>query len=483
MGARRRLRPTARATYGEAAVETLAELVTFETYARDGEPAASHAAFGEMSAHLEELAREFGLDFADYGAVVVIGLGDGEERLGVITHGDVQPADPSKWAKSPFVLDTESEPGLLVGRGTEDDKGPIVCALYAMRSLREKDLPLDRRIELIISYTEESNWTPFRDFLASHPPPDLNVAFDASYPVVTAEKGWCSVSVSVPWIEAADGPGAQLVEFRGGAFIAQVPEDARATVRDCDASLEERLRARASRDRKIEWTFTRADRDLVIEALGVSAHSSEPENGRNAITHLAALLAGEDWWDSSAAGIVRFIDDLVGTGFYAEKFGDLGYADDFMGPLTLSLGTVEVTEGRLVAGINLRRPVGRTAEQVERSIADAIARWEDETGIDVSFEHSVGEPHPPVDAAHVPVLLSTFRHYTGLADAEPRSIGGGTHARLMPAGVNFGPSMPGVPYTGHTEHEHLTREQYLLNLEMYTALLAELAGARPESDL
>ena len=34
--------------------------------------------------------------------------------------------------------------------------------------------------------------------------------------------------------------------------------------------------------------------------------------------------------------------------------------------------------------------------------------------------------------------------------------------------------MPGATYTGHSEHEFITREQFLLNLRMYTAALAEL---------
>ncbi len=63
-------------------------------------------------------------------------------------------------------------------------------------------------------------------------------------------------------------------------------------------------------------------------------------------------------------------------------------------------------------------------------------------------------------------------------EAGPIAIGGGTHARLVPNGVNFGPAMPGEPYTGHSEHEYQTREQYLLNLKMYTAMLVHLAGDR-----
>jgi dipeptidase D len=201
-----------------------------------------------------------------------------------------------------------------------------------------------------------------------------------------------------------------------------------------------------------------------------------PEEGRNGITHLARLLGAWDWPDTTPARMLAFINERIGTGFYAEEFGDLAYADDFMGPLTLSLGTLREQDGALVAGINLRRPAGRTNPEVESTIREAVDDWASTNGIDgITLEVSVQEPHRVHDAPHVPVLLKTFAHYTGIADAQPISIGGGTHARMVPNGVDFGPAMPGALYTGHSEHEFITREQLLLNLEMYTSLLVDLS--------
>lgn len=149
------------ATYADSSVATLADLIAFRTVRDQGITAADNPEFRAMTAYLERMATAFGFDFTDHGAVVVIGLGDAADRLGLVTHADVQPANPAKWAQDPFTLDTTSEPGRLIGRGIEDDKGPIVTALYAMRALRDRGVPLARRIELIISYTEESDWTPF----------------------------------------------------------------------------------------------------------------------------------------------------------------------------------------------------------------------------------------------------------------------------------------------------------------------------------
>jgi dipeptidase D len=87
----------------------------------------------------------------------------------------------------------------------------------------------------------------------------------------------------------------------------------------------------------------------------------------------------------------------------------------------------------------------------------------------------IGDPWLQKDAPQLPVLMSVFSYYTGIKDPKPVAIGGGTNSRLFPRAVSFGPSMPRTVYTGHSEHEFITVKQLLLNLEMYTAVMAELA--------
>jgi dipeptidase D len=463
-------------TYADSVVQTLADLVAFRTVAREGLANAENPEFRSMTAYLEAKARELGLDFEDHGAVVVVALGKANDRIGIVAHGDVQPADPAKWARDPFTLDFESEPGRLVGRGAEDDKGPLACALYAMKSLADRELELERRIELIISYTEESDWDPFREFLAGYEAPQMNIAFDAQYPVVVAEKGWGRFSLSLPEEGGSSHGGPHLISLSGGSFLSQVPEDATAAIALPTTELEQALREAASSDDEVRYTFTATGDRLEITARGRSAHSSEPWNGRNGITHLAAILGRFHWPDTPAAIMLRLINDLVGQGDYAEKFGDLAYSDSFMGPLTLTLAKLESKEGNLVAGLSLRRPVGRSRAEVEESIREAVGSWKRATEVEsLELEMEILDPYWAEGAPQVPVLLDVFRHYTGENDVQPVSMGGGTNARLLPNGVSFGPSMPGAVYTGHTEHEFIRREKLLLDLEMYTAALAELA--------
>jgi len=460
----------------DPAVDLLADLLTYRTVRDPAMPNAEHPEFLRMTARLVEAAGELGFDVQDHGAVVVIGLGDAEDRLGLVTHGDVQPADPSKWEEDPFTLDRASEPGRLVGRGVEDDKGPIATALHAMAALKESGLPLRRRVELIVSYTEESDWTPFREFLTTYPMPERNVALDAEYPVVTAEKGWCLLSYGVDLPEPAGVPN-ELLSFTGGAFVSQVPGEAVAVVARLDSTLKARLWEVSDRIPAVGFGFRTVGEDLEITATGKAAHSSKPHEGWNAVSFLADLLTRSGVERGPAATLLWFLHELVGLDHHAGQFGRVAYRHPFMGWLTLSPTLLTQEEGRHVVSLNFRRPAGRTSAGFEASVRQALTRWEARRGVAAdSLNLYVGDPYLVEDAPHIPVLLDVFSHYSGVEDPQPIAIGGGTHARLVPNGVNFGPAMPGVAYTGHSEHEYMSEEQFRLNLRMYAAMLAELTA-------
>ena len=460
--------------YRGALVDTLGKLVSFPTVAQEGvavEKNPHHIAFKQF---LKEEALRLGLEFDDYGSVARVSLGSGEERVGVITHGDVQPVDPSKWNKSPFELD-RSEKGRLVARGTEDDKGPIATALYAMKAIKDKGVPLSKRIELYVYMAEESDWDPLVAFLKTHTPPQINITIDADYPVVTAEKGYGTVSAVFAKTAVPAGQAA-ITEFGGGAFGSQIPEDASATIVNAPAGLQRAIEARASRQPKaMRYTTTWEGTTLKVAARGISAHSSKPEGGVNAISMLADALAVQAWPDAGAGSLVNFLNEMLGTGVHGEKFGKIAYRDKFMGPMTFVPTVIRQKPEGMELNINLRRPQGKPTAQLTAEVEQALQAWQARRVPLANIRVQIGEPWLQKDAPQVPTLLDVFAHYTGIRNAKPISIGGGTNSRLFPRAVSFGPAMPNVEYTAHSEHEFITEKQLLLNLQMYTAVLVELA--------
>ena len=463
--------------YSTALVATLGKMVSFNTVADKNIPFESNPQHLGFKRYMQEEAARLGLDYTDYGYVMVIGLGQSEQRVGIVTHGDIQPVDASKWKKSPFELDATSEPGRLVARGAEDDKGPIATAMYAMKAIKDGQLGLSKRLELYVYMAEESDWAPLEAFLKTHVPPQINITLDAEYPVVTAEKGYGTVSLTVPPITAFAPAGGEprVAAFGGGFFGSQIPEDASAVIDNATPELEAAIRKRAAGQRGMRYSFARQGAQLSIKALGVSAHSSKPEDGVNAISMLADALAVRAWRDTSAGALVNFLNDMIGTGIYGEKFGNIAYRDSFMGPMTFAPTVIKQTDPGIELNINLRRPRGKTDARLEAEVRSALDGWQASHVALVNTKVLVTEPWEQKSAPQVPVLLSVFSHFTGIKNPRPVAIGGGTNSRLFPNAVSFGPGMPGTVYSGHSEHEFITNKQLLLNLQMYTAAMVELA--------
>ena len=463
--------------YRDDVVATLAKLVSYNTVADKNFPCERNPRHQAFKAYLKQEAERLGLDFADYGCVAVVGLGKGDERVGLVAHGDVQPVDASKWKKSPFELDRTSEPGRLLARGAEDDKGPIATALYAMKSLKDLQVPLSKRVELYVYMAEESDWAPLEAFMKTHTLPQMNITLDAEYPAVTAEKGYGTLAVTMPTTAATPPAGAPFVkEFKGGFFGSQIPEDAQALVANATPALEVQIRARAAKQAGMHYRFERQDKDLHVVAKGLSAHSSKPEDGVNAISMLADALAVQPWPDTTAGALVNFLNEMVGTGYFGEKFGSIAYRDAFMGPMTFAPTVIrQKDDGAIELAINIRRPQGKTAEQLTSEINAALAQWQGAHVQLANVAMQIGDPWVQKDAPQLPVLMKTFAYFTGIKDPKPVAIGRGTNSRLFPHAVSFGPAMPHTVYTGHSEHEFITEKQLLLNLQMYTAVLAELA--------
>jgi acetylornithine deacetylase/succinyl-diaminopimelate desuccinylase-like protein len=102
--------------------------------------------------------------------------------LTVYNHMDVQPAQEPEWKAEPFVFRKEN--GRYFGRGTTDDKGPGLTALFAARYAAENGLPLN--IRFVWEFEEEIGSPHFEEFIKKKLP-DL-----ATQSVLVSDTIWLS---------------------------------------------------------------------------------------------------------------------------------------------------------------------------------------------------------------------------------------------------------------------------------------------------
>lgn len=207
----------ARVKYGQAATETLKELVAIPTFRKDGVAQHENPEFLKIADKIKSLAEAFNLNFRNVdNRVYEISLeGGGDEVVGIHAHADVVPVTPENWVLKdgtrldPFKVTLVGD--RMYGRGTEDDKNGIVVALYAMKIIKEEKLPLARNFKLLVDTTEETTGDAIPYYFERNPTPNYNLALDGGYPVVIAEKGYGTIMANFTR-RAAQGKGAEITD-------------------------------------------------------------------------------------------------------------------------------------------------------------------------------------------------------------------------------------------------------------------------------
>lgn len=114
-------------------------------------------------------------------------LNDKEAQLDILAHLDVVPAGEGWTVTEPF--EPVIKDGKLYGRGTADDKGPAVAALYAMRAVKELGLPVKKNVRLILGTDEECGSSDIAVYYKQEKEAPMTFSPDAEFPVINVEKG------------------------------------------------------------------------------------------------------------------------------------------------------------------------------------------------------------------------------------------------------------------------------------------------------
>ncbi|MGZ7458605.1 dipeptidase [Pseudomonas sp. Ma2-10] len=478
----------ARVKYGNAATETLRELVAIPTFRVDGVAQHDNPEFIKIADKIKNLAQAFNLNFRNIdNRVYEISLeGSGDEVVGIHAHADVVPVTPENWVLKdgtrldPFKVTLIGD--RMYGRGTEDDKNGIVVSLYAMKVIKEEKLPLARNFKLLVDTTEETTGDAIPYYFENNPTPHYNLALDGGYPVVIAEKGYGTVMASFAK-RKAEGKGAEIISMTGGMATNQIPSTSVATLlsekpADLAASLQKAGSDYSKRNGgNFEVTAKVVGKDVKLTVTGVSAHSSEPESGVNPVARMLGFINSLDGKvalkHNHITDAARYAADNWGLDYLGGKLA-VGFSDTFMGPLTTSLTYVGMDEKTFKLAVNLRVPKGKSPEVLKAEIAEKLGAWSKKTHVAVAFDYSIAEPmYRNPEGEWVKALLAVASENLGMEHAFGTSAGA-TSVHELPNGVQFGLARPEEKYTGHTDNEFKTVDQFLLDLQIVTEMMGRI---------
>lgn len=314
-------------------------------------------------------------------------LGNGPNKVSLLTHVDVVPPGDSNW--QPFepeekilnyqpselsknLKTSESvvpwgDLSFLVGRGTIDDKGPAVSTLIALRTLAKQfdDNPealKDVTLELLFDTSEETGMsTPhYLEYLKNtgnaDKKPDMGIVFDAMW-CVRAEKGGEGPTFSLARTD--DPTDSELLMLstlysgdNGNNAVNQIPDTATAIINKTPntpsgfcGQLENIYKLQKKecpiwvnrkecpyRPAELECVETDSEVTLTTKVMG-SQHGSSPhenrDSGANPLVSLANFLAflatnkKRLLADNSIARMTQFIRWGWGTQVFGEKHPEL----------------------------------------------------------------------------------------------------------------------------------------------------------------
>ena len=470
--------------YAARMTPLVCEAVKFRT-----EPGNTEAVI-QQARWLEEKAQQLGFIYRAAGPVTEIELPgpEGAPVLGLVVHGDVQPAGESEWTVPPFTCTLRD--GNLYGRGVADDKGPLVQALLAMAALRDSGRALTQTIRLLVGSDEESNNEDIATYLKSHAAPPLTLVLDSEFPVVVGEKAWDGLYLTAPdpfkirarstarWaITALDsGIAASIVPPRATARLHWLPPDTagldRAATALCPAPVPKGYGCATKRD----------GADVILTTTGRAAHSGvNVEGGRNALVLMANILSAK----LAACGARDLLEfaAIAGRDLHGNGLG-LSQSDPLWGRYNVNVATVKPGDGgALVLTTNLRRIPPKTQRDIQAYLEQFVTDFNRSHGCALQFggffkdEPLVFDPH----AKLVKRLLADYASATGKS-LPPAISGGGTYAKRLPNAIAFGMWFPGKPYPGHDVDERVPVSDLDRGAVVLIETLADLACSPPLAD-
>jgi len=421
-------------------------------------------------AYTLKLAKDMGFETKNvdnYGGHIDFGYG--EETVGILGHLDVVP-EGDGWTFEPYSGAVAGD--YIYGRGTTDNKGPVIAALFAMKALKDAGYEPEKKIRLILGLDEETNWEGMDYYFSREKKPSYGFTPDAEFPALNGEKGIMNFDFAKKISKSSTG-GLELRSLTGGSAANMVPEKARAVVKADDTQIYEQIKSYAAafrEDTGYKLHVKGMGKSLELTTEGISAHGATPEAGKNAISIMMAFLGRLNFANDDINVFIDFYNEYIGFDYNGINLG-CGFSDEPSGKLTLNAGVIHFEKQAVTLTINVRYPVTFTEEQVYDAILPVAGKY--------NLGVIKGKARAPIymepDSPMIQALMGVYQKYTGDTESRPQVIGGGTYARAAENIVAFGAMFPGDPDLMHQKDERLSIDRLMTMTKIYADAIYQLS--------
>lgn len=456
----------------ENIINTLCDLIKFKSVSEENIPS-SHPFGKECTKALEtvlNIGKEMGFktknidNYCGY-----IEFGEGKELVGIVGHLDVVPAKESDgWTTPPFTPSIRDNK--IFGRGTIDDKGPVIASLYAMKAVFE-NAKINKRVRLILGLNEENGWKCIDRYKETEEIPNISFSPDSNFPAIYAEKGIISVELKHPF-EIKDTEILNI-DYNNNALNV-VPKVCSITLKIKNETLFDNILNSSFANIEIQKL---EDLTLKITSTGKAAHAARLGLGKNAITNLIKyLLLNFECSDYLKTIYDLGLFEIESPNFFTlenlEKYDSISNTkiEDESGILTSNIAVLDYIDCKLIIKINLRVPVKTPLTFIEEkyNLLKTIL-----PGLEV-YTLSKQEPlYLEKESFLVKTLVDIFNRKTG-SNLEPIAIGGGTFARAFENSVAYGLVFPNEEDKCHQVDEYVNIDSLILGTKIYAEAIYEL---------
>lgn len=442
--------------YKDEVVKEISEAVKVKSVK---EPALPGMPFGEGPAkaldYFMDLAARLGFKAEKFDNYAMhIDMGEGEETLGILAHVDVVP-EGDNWQYPPYggvIAD-----GKIYGRGTLDDKGPAIIALFAMKAIKDAGIKLNKKIRMILGADEESGSACLKYYFGElkMPYPDLGFTPDSSFPVTYAEKGSIRVKIKKEFSTLTE------VKINGGNAFNSVPNE---TFAEIPISMLGEIKNL----KRVE--FTKENEIYKIYSAGVPAHGAKPHLGYNAVAALFETLKEFEIKNKELKEIIDFYEKFVKMETDGESFG-VKCDDGETGALTLNLGKMSLEDNKMEIWIDMRVPVKIKNEEIISKLQKNVEDY----GYKFVLHSNTLPLYVDKESFLVSTLMDIYQEITGDMESKPKAIGGGTYAKYAKNTVAFGALLPSQEDRMHQRDEYLEISKIDTLLKIYVEAIYRLA--------